>query len=75
MVFISPIVKSTLLSLIPRIYDPTSGEVLIDNQSIQKTNLTTKEFDDIGGGQIINNCIMIDNSMGPFKEYLPKESK
>ncbi len=31
--------KSTLLNLIPRIYDPTSGQVLIDDQIIRNLNL------------------------------------
>ena len=28
--------KSTILNLIPRFYDPNSGEISIDNQSIHK---------------------------------------
>ncbi len=31
--------KSTILNLIPRIYDADSGEILIDNQKIQNINL------------------------------------
>ena len=31
--------KSTILNLIPRIYDADSGEILIDNQKVQKINL------------------------------------
>ncbi len=31
--------KSTLLNLIPRIYDPTSGQILIDGQIIKNINL------------------------------------
>ena len=31
--------KSTILNLIPRFYDPQVGEIIIDNQSIYKTNL------------------------------------
>ncbi len=31
--------KSTILNLIPRIYDPDSGEILIDNQKVQNLNL------------------------------------
>ena len=31
--------KSTLLNLIPRIYDPTSGQILIDDQIIRDVNL------------------------------------
>ena len=30
--------KSTILNLIPRFYDPQSGDIKIDNQSIYKTN-------------------------------------
>ena len=33
--------KSTLLNLIPRIYDPTSGQILIDGQSIKDVNLSS----------------------------------
>ena len=33
--------KSTLLNLIPRIYDPTSGQILIDEQSIKDVNLSS----------------------------------
>ena len=31
--------KSTILNLIPRLQDPTSGEILIDNQNIKNFNL------------------------------------
>ena len=31
--------KSTILNLIPRIYDADSGEILIDNQKVQNLNL------------------------------------
>jgi len=33
--------KSTLLNLIPRIYDPSSGEIFIDDQSIKEMNLSS----------------------------------
>jgi len=33
--------KSTLLNLIPRIYDPTSGQILIDGQIIKDVNLAS----------------------------------
>ena len=33
--------KSTLLNLIPRIYDPTSGQILIDGQIIKNINLSS----------------------------------
>ena len=31
--------KSTILNLIPRIYDANEGDIVIDNQSIYKTKL------------------------------------
>ena len=33
--------KSTIMNLIPRFYDPTSGDILIDNQSIYKSKLSS----------------------------------
>ena len=33
--------KSTLLNMIPRIYDPYEGNVLIDNQNLSKINLSS----------------------------------
>ena len=33
--------KSTILNLIPRFYDPNSGDVLIDNQSIYRTTISS----------------------------------
>ena len=33
--------KSTLLNLIPRIYDPISGQILIDDQNIKNLNLSS----------------------------------
>ena len=33
--------KSTLLNLIPRIYDKSSGDIMIDNQSIYEVNLAS----------------------------------
>ena len=33
--------KSTFLNLIPRIYDPTAGEISIDNQNLKSVNLNS----------------------------------
>ena len=33
--------KSTILNLIPRFYDPVSGDILIDNQSIYKSKIVS----------------------------------
>jgi len=33
--------KSTILNLIPRFYDPSSGEILIDDQSIHEVNINS----------------------------------
>jgi len=47
----------------------------VNSMAIKKTNKTVNELNQIDGGQVINDCIVIDNSMNPFKSYLPKESK
>jgi len=47
----------------------------VNKAAIAKTNCSISELDNITGGQVINNCIMIDNTMGAFKNYLPSESK
>jgi len=33
--------KSTIINLLPRFYDPTNGEILIDNQNIHKVSLNS----------------------------------
>ena len=47
----------------------------VNNVAIAKTNISIKQIHNIDGGKVINDCIMIDNSMGPFKNYLPQENK
>ena len=47
----------------------------VNDAAIFKINSEIDQLNNIGGGQVINECIIIDNSMGPFKDYLPKENK
>ena len=47
----------------------------VNSMAIKKTNKTVNELNQIDGGQVINDCVVIDNSMNPFKSFLPKESK
>ena len=35
--------KSTILNMIPRIYAPLTGEILLDNQNIANVNLSSLE--------------------------------
>ena len=47
----------------------------VNDIAITRTGLLVNQLNNIDGGKAINNCIMIDNSMGPFKTYLPEENK
>ena len=47
----------------------------VNDYAIKKTGLSIKELNDINGGKVINGCIIVDNSMGPFKGHLPLENK
>ena len=47
----------------------------VNTVAISKTNISINQMNNINGGKVINNCIVIDNSMAPFKNYLPKENK
>jgi len=47
----------------------------VNNNAIKKINSTSENLSTIDGGKVINDCIMIDNAMSPFKNYLPKEDK
>ena len=46
----------------------------VNDAAINLTNYTLTDFQNINGGNIINNCIMLDNAMNPFKKYLPSDS-
>jgi len=45
----------------------------VNNSAIQLTGNTVSKLNDVDGGQVINDCIMIDNSMNSFKHLLPNE--
>ena len=47
----------------------------VNKCAIEKTRLNISELNQINGGKVINDCIVIDNSMRPFQKYLPKENK
>jgi len=47
----------------------------VNSMAIKKTNKTVNELNQIDGGQVINDCVVIDNSMNPFKSFLPKENQ
>jgi len=47
----------------------------VNSVAIKKINKTVNQLNEIDGGQIINDCILIDNCMHPFKTFLPEESK
>ena len=47
----------------------------VNNCAVELTNKTIKQLDNIDGGKVIKECIMVDNAMGPFKNYLPLENK
>ena len=47
----------------------------VNDVSILKTKLDSKQLNEVDGGKVINDCIMIDNSMLPFKNCLPNENK
>jgi len=46
-----------------------------NDSAISKTGRTVSQLNSINGGQVINNCIMVDNSMSIFKNYLPRDNK
>lgn len=47
----------------------------VNSMAIKKINKTVNELNQIDGGQVINDCVVIDNSMNPFKSFLPKENQ
>jgi len=46
----------------------------VNDVAINKADCNIEEFKKISGGTIINDCIVIDNAMNPFRGYLPNES-
>ena len=47
----------------------------VNDCALKKIGRSLENLNTINGGKVINNCILIDNSMGPFKNFLPKENK
>ena len=47
----------------------------VNNQAIKKLDMDYKSLKNISGGKIINDCILIDNTMNPFKSILPEDSE
>ena len=47
----------------------------VNDMAISRTDRTINQLKAINGGKVINDCIMVDNSMGIFKNYLPTEDK
>ena len=51
--------KSTILNLIPRFYDPQSGDIKIDNQSIYSKKLSSLKKKYFSCKSRNNSCLMI----------------
>ncbi|SVD80251.1 uncharacterized protein METZ01_LOCUS433105, partial [marine metagenome] len=47
----------------------------VNDAAIQLSNHSKEQIDHIEGGALINDCILIDNSMNLFKNILPNDSK
>ena len=47
----------------------------VNNKAIKKLDMDYKSLKNIPGGKIINECILIDNTMNPFKSILPVDSQ
>ena len=47
----------------------------VNNIAIQKTGLTINQINNVDGSRVINDCIMVDNAMNCFKNYLPTDTK
>ena len=46
----------------------------VNDIAINQTNCSTDELRNISGGNIINNCILIDNSMNPIMQIMPNDN-
>lgn len=47
----------------------------VNKTALLKTNQSINQINDLDGGKVINDCILIDNSMSVFKNILPSENK
>ncbi len=47
----------------------------VNDAAIHLTHHSKEQINNISGGSLINDCILIDNAMNLFKNILPKDSK
>ena len=47
----------------------------VNDEAIKLLDIDYQNLKNISGGKIINDCILIDNTMNPFKSILPGDSK
>ncbi len=46
----------------------------VNDIAIKQTNHSIDALHNISGGKIINDCILVDNSMNPVREIMPKDN-
>ena len=47
----------------------------VNNMAIKQSGLSLNQINNIDGGQVINDCIIVDNAMNCFKNCLPQDTK
>ena len=46
----------------------------VNDIALNKSNHSVEELNNISGGQVINDCILVDNSMGPVRQMMPDDN-